>query len=457
VGDDAGARPDHPRRRRMTKIVAGVAVLAALVVAGVLVAGGGGEGENPRSRAVTRPAAEPLANAACSPVTYAGDGRPSGLIVLSTMLQGNFQSHGIQAAQAVKLVLAQHGWRAGSHAIGLQVCDEVPYGSDESDPRKCARTARAAAENPAVLGVIGPWSSSCASLLTILNGADGPVALVSPSATYLGLTRTGPGVVPGDPERYAPSRERNFTRVVPADDVQAAAAIAYAQRVGARRLFVLDDGGLFGIGLAGGIRESARRGGLMIVGSARWDPAARHYVRQAERVRRAGADVAYLAGYASGNSPRLIADLRHELGDDLLIIGPDGFAAPEVLVRAVGAAADDFVFTIATVPAQALPPGGRRFADEFEGRFGAAPCCFAVQSAQAMEVLLRAIAASDGTRADVTRAVLDTSVKGGALGDFRFDAAGDTTRNVMGVFEVRGGRGRFVEAIEPPPDLLPRD
>jgi branched-chain amino acid transport system substrate-binding protein len=438
----------------VTKIVAAVAALAVLVVAGVLVVGGDND---ERGQGVSRSVAEPVRNAACSPVTYAGDGRPSGLIVLSTLLQGQYKPHGIQAAQAVKLVLAQRGWRAGSRAIGVQVCDEVPYGSDESDPRKCARTARAAAGNPSVLGVIGPWSSSCASLITILNRADGPVAVVSPSATYLGLTRAGPGVAPGEPDRYAASGQRSFARVVPADDVQGATAIAYAQRVGVRRLFVLDDGGIFGKGLAGTIRDSARRAGLAIVGGARWSPTARSYSSQSEQVRSVGADAAYLAGYASGNSPRLIADLRRALGEDALIFGPDGFAAPEVLVREIGAAADHFVFTIATLPTRALPPGGRRFAKEFESRFGAAPCCFAVQSAQAMEVLLDAIAASDGTRAGVTRAMFDIRVTGGELGDFRFDSAGDTTRNSMGIFEIRGGRRRFVATIEPPRELLPRD
>jgi branched-chain amino acid transport system substrate-binding protein len=440
----------------MTRIAAGVAVLAVVVVVAVVLVAGG-DGDDRTSRAVTRPAAERIKDAACSPVTYAGDGRPTALIVLSTLLQGDFKPHGIQAAQAVKLVLAHRGWHAGSHAVGVQVCDEVPYGSDESDPRKCARTARAVAENPAVLGVIGPWSSSCAPLVSLLNRAPGPVAVVSPSATYLGLTRSGPGVAPGDPARYAPSGQRSFVRVVPADDVQAAAAVAYAQRAGVQRLFVLDDGGIYGKGLAGGVRQSARRAGLTVVGGARWTPTARDFAAQAEQVRRTGADAAYLAGYASGNSPKLIDDLRRELGPDALILGPDGFAAPDVLVREIGAAADGFVFTIATLPTHALPPGGRRFAADFERHFGSAPCCFAVHTAQATEVLLDAIARSAGTRGRVTRAVLGASVKGGELGDFGFDSAGDTTRNPMGVYEIRSGRERFLMTIEPTPELLPRD
>ncbi|WP_028060316.1 hypothetical protein [Candidatus Solirubrobacter pratensis] len=63
------------------------------------------------------------------------------------------------------------------------MCDEVPYGPDDADPGRCAAIGRALADNRAVLGVIGPWSSSCAPLLTVLNRAPGPPPLISPSAT----------------------------------------------------------------------------------------------------------------------------------------------------------------------------------------------------------------------------------------------------------------------------------
>jgi ABC-type branched-subunit amino acid transport system substrate-binding protein len=73
-----------------------------------------------------------------------------------------------------------------------------------------------------------------------------------------------------------------------------------------------------------------------------------------------------------------------------------------------------------------------------------------------MEILLDAIAASDGTRAAVTRNVLRASVKNGPLGTFHFDAAGDTTANRMGIYRITRGRGRFQTAVDPPPALLAR-
>jgi branched-chain amino acid transport system substrate-binding protein len=403
-----------------------------------------------------RSPARALSAAACSQVSYEGEGKPSALIVLTTTLQGAFADHGTQSVQAVRFVLARRDWRAGDHAVGLQVCNEVPLGSDDSDEERCQGIAGAIAANDAVLGVIGPWSSSCAALLTVLNAAPKPPPVISASATYLGLTRGGPGVADGDPARFQPSGRRTFVRVIPADDVQAAAAVAHLRRLGTRRLFVLDDALDYGRGIAGSAANAAERAGIEVAGSATWDPAARDYAQLARRVRASRADAVYFGGYVENNGPRLVADLRAVLGEEIRFAGPDGFSDTEYLTHRAKQAAEGFIYTIPTVPAARLPRNGRRFAAAFKRRFGDLPCCFAVQNAQAAEVLLDALAASDGTRSSVTRHVLGAEVEDGLLGDFRFDAAGDTTSNVIAIYRVEGGRDRFRTTVSPPAALLGR-
>ena len=49
----------------------------------------------------------------------------------------------------------------------------------------------------------------------------------------------------------------------------------------------------------------------------------------------------------------------------------------------------------------------------------------ALYAAQATEVLLDAIARSDGSRASVTRALLATKIEDSLIGDVSFDADGD--------------------------------
>ncbi|MCX5744510.1 MAG: hypothetical protein NT062_18620, partial [Proteobacteria bacterium] len=52
---------------------------------------------------------------------------------------------------------------------------------------------------------------------------NGPVGMVSPANTYVGLTHAGPGTAPGEPGKYYPTQKRNYIRVVAADDFQGAA------------------------------------------------------------------------------------------------------------------------------------------------------------------------------------------------------------------------------------------
>lgn len=105
---------------------------------------------------------------------------------------------------------------------------------------------------------------------------------------------------------------------------------------------------------------------------------------------------------------------------------------------------------------RALPPAGRRWAAAFRERWGAQPCCYAVHAGQVAELVLDAIARSDGTRAGVLEELRATVVRGGLVGDFRFDRFGDTTQTRIAVYRIRGGRARFEQVLDVPRALLTR-
>jgi branched-chain amino acid transport system substrate-binding protein len=403
------------------------------------------------------PAAQPVKASGCSPIVYGGKGRPDFLIGITITVAGQFASHGVQTVQALKLVLADREWRAGDYTVGLQVCAETD--GDRPSPTKCRRSARAFARNPSVIVVYGPLFSSCASeMIPILNRAPkGPLAQIVAGPTYLGLTRGGPGVGRGQPDRFYPTGTRSLVRLVPPDDASGAAAAVFAGKQGAEEVFALDDGEPYGFGVAEAFALAAKRTGLRVVGREKWNPKARHYRGLAERVRRSGADAVYLGGFVFNNGPQLIKDLRRALGSDPELLGPDAFNNLEALVGGAGAAAEGFVPLIAVLPTGELPEEGREFAARFEERFGARPCCFSVHTAEAARMMLDAIAASDGDRAQVLEHLFDTPVENGYVGDFEIDRYGDTTSSTMGVYRVEDGRLRFQTAITPPAGLLARE
>jgi branched-chain amino acid transport system substrate-binding protein len=427
--------------------------LAVLAAVGTIAACGEDE---PTARELSP--ARAVQTTGCSPIRYGGEGRPELLIGVSTILAGQFADHGIQVSQALRMVLDDRDWRAGDYNVGLQICGETTPAGDAPDPKLCRRTARAFARNRSVVAVIGQHFSSCvAEGLPILNAATGgPVPQVSASATYVGLTRGGPGVGRGEPARFYPSGTRSFVRLVPPDDVSGAAAAMLAKEEGARRVYALDDGEAFGFGVAEAFAEAARRIGLRLVGREKWNPKAHDYRRLADRVHASGATAVYLGGYIFNNGARLIKDLRAALGPNAQLIGPDTFNNLDALREGAGAAAEGFAPLIGVVPNDELPDPGREFAERFKERFGSRPCCFSVHAAEAARMMLDAIAASDGSRRQVLEHLFRTSVDNGYVGNFSIDRNGDTTRTTMGVYRVEGGRLDFQKAITPPPALFER-
>ncbi len=383
---------------------------------------------------------------------------PRHLVVLVGPLQNAVADHGIQNAQAVKLVLAQRDWRAGDARIGLQVCDEASA-EEYSDGPKCERIAKALSANRGVVAVLGPTVSTCASLmLPILNrAAGGPVAQLGIGTTYLGLTRDGPGVEDGDPERYRPSGDRSYLRTMPADDVQGAASVLAAQEAGARRVFAVHDGTRYGRGVATAFTEAAVRAGLEDAGTAPWDAEASGYRALAARIAAAHADAVFLGGGVESNGPRLIRDLRGGLGKDVVILGPDGFAVPAPIVEGAGERAEGFTISLSAAANSALPPRGRAWAAEFTRRYGSRPCCYAVHAGQVTELVLDAIESSDGTRAGVLGALQRTRTADGLLGSFGFDEFGDSSLRGVSLYRIEGGRMRYVRTVEVPDELLGRD
>jgi branched-chain amino acid transport system substrate-binding protein len=427
-------------------------LITALAAAAAVTSAACGDEER---RSNPRPA-RAVESSGCSPVTYEGEGHPDFLIAVSTALQGEYTGHGVQVAQALKMVLAERGWRAGEYRIGLQICDEVAASGDAASPAKCRHNARAFGRNRSVLVVHGPLTSTCAiEMVPILNQArGGPLPMLSAGPTYLGLTRSGPGVGQDEPRKYFPTGQRSFVRLAPADDAQGAAGAIYARDQRARRVFVLDDGEPYGFGVAEAFRLAAERIGLTIAGAGRWDPKANEQRALLERIRRARPDVVYLGGYPFDRSPRFVKDIRVAV-PGAQIIAPDAWNNLAV-VEAAGSAAEGFSPTIAVLPNDKLPPAGQEFAAEFEKRFGARPCCFSVHTAQATHMMLDAIADSDGSRGQVLENLFEARVEDGYVGDFEIDRYGDTTLNTIAVYRIEDGRLRFQTAITPPAELLAR-
>jgi branched-chain amino acid transport system substrate-binding protein len=434
-------------KRPLLAALIGLTAVLALLAAGCGGGGGGKKGGNVQA----------LPASSCSDIYYEGDGDPDYIIASDLPLQGSGRTQTVQMTEAIKFVLKQHDFKAGDYKIGYQSCDDATAQQGKWASEKCSANANAYAQNKAVIGVIGTFNSGCAEIIIpVLNRApDGPVAMVSPANTYVGLTHGGAGTAAGEPDKYYPTGTRNYIRIVAADDFQGAADAVLTQQLGKKNVYILNDKEAYGQGVANNYRNAATQLGIGIAGFTAWNGKASSYSGLATRIKQSGADAVFLGGLICENGGKVIKDLRSVLGTSVTIISPDGFTPISAVVDGAGKAAEGQYVSVAGQPNENLGPTGKKFVQDFGAtQAGGQVDPYSAYAAQSAEVLLTAIEKSDGTRADVATQLLQTKVTDGIIGTFQINENGDTNSNPVTMYVIKGGKQTTYKVITPPADLV---
>ena len=449
------SRPSHEpqrKKRRSLLLIAGSLVLAAgVAIAAVQLS----EGRSAEQKIDT------LGSARCSALHYEGSGSPERLIAVSLPLGPGGRGTTTPIVNAITMQLERRKYTAGGHTVGLQFCEEAGPRDLIFDKRVCTANARMYVGNPSVIGVVGPLTSGCAWFsIPILNRAPGgPVPLVSPSATVVGLTQPFRS---SNPDALYPSGQRNFARILPTDDVHAAASALAARRLGVRRVYALDSGNPDSAWFVDAFARAARRLGISVVGRGSWDlggidcrpPCTGELstAKVAAAAAQAGADGVFLGIEDYPTTVRLLSVLRARLGPDVQLMAPESFGPATALLA--GAAAEGMTLTQPGPLTADLPPSGKRLVASFTERFGAEPTRYAVSAAQAIDLLLDAIARSDGSRASVTRNLFGTRASDRIFRNFWITPTGDSTLNAVAVYRISKGKLTPFETVLVPDALV---
>jgi branched-chain amino acid transport system substrate-binding protein len=441
------------RRGIIVGVIVGSAVLA-LVAAGCggsskssSSTGGGGSGGGGNATA--------LPASSCQGLYYEGSGKPDYIVPSDLPLQGSGRTQTIEMTNAIKFALKQANFKAGKYTVGYQSCDDSTAQAGKWESSKCSANMNAYAQNKSVISVIGTFNSGCAEIeIPIANRApNGPLGMVSPANTYVGLTHSGPGTAAGEPDKYYPNGKRNYIRMVAADDFQGAADAQFMKDQGAKSVFILNDKEAYGLGVATDTKNSATKLGLKVAGFTAWDPKASSYEAVATKIKNSGADWIYLGGLICENGAKLISDLKAGVPGAKLM-APDGFSD----FTANGASGAGMYITVAGIPPEKLTGAGADFIKAFGDQIGKKPNPYSAYAAQSMQVVLDAIEKSDGTRSSVTDNLLKTDVTDGILGTFSINANGDTTRNPVTVYQQVGsgksGTGKTFKVVTPSASLV---
>jgi branched-chain amino acid transport system substrate-binding protein len=396
-----------------------------------------------------------LAIAACggddSGGSSSASAKPQTLTIYSSQpLQGATRPQSEDVIRGEKLALSQAGGKAGRFHIRYVALDDATAAAGQWDPAAVSSNARKAAQDKSTIAYLGEFNSGASAVaLPILNQV--PILQVSPSNTYVGLTRAE-GADKGEPDKYYPSGARTYGRVVPADHIQAAAQVKLMTEQGCRKLYVLNDKETYGVGIARSVASGAKTAGIEVLADDGIDRKAQNYRTLAGVIRARGADCFFFGGNTYGGAIQLWKDV-YAANPTIRLFGPDGVAESSFYAK-VGAPGKNTFITVSTLPPKFYPAAARAFFDRFAKTYGKQPETYAIYGYEAMSVVLDAIRRAGDKGADrkaVIAAFFATKDRASVLGRYSIDEHGDTTLRKYGAYRVRGDELVFDHVVDAVP------
>src|SRR5229473_967688 len=400
------------------------------------------------------PAAKPAASPAASPAVVAPSPSAAAASTLSGTIKivsslprtGSNKGQTDTIINSFKMALDEAG---GTDGVGAKVggativytdLDDATAAKGSWDAAKEAENANQALNDADVMVYVGTFNSGAAKVsIPILCKVN--LGMVSPANTYPGLTKKIEGAVEAnEPDVYYEGCKRNYTRVVPSDEIQGAAAAKWAKDLGATKAYVLDDTQLYGHGIAVVFANTAPKVGLQLVGGPEGiDDKASDYRALAQKVRQSGADVVFFGGITQNNAGKLWTDLRATLDPSVKLMGPDGILE-QAFIDAAGPAAEGTYITFGGVAPSKLTGAGAQWYTNYKKQYNAEPEAYAGYGYESMKVTLDAIGrAGKKDRPAIRDAIFGTKNYNGALGTWSFTDTGDTSLTAMSGRQIKSG------------------
>jgi branched-chain amino acid transport system substrate-binding protein len=373
----------------------------------------------------------------------------SNLTIYSSLpLQGDSRPQSEAVVNGEKLALQEHGGKVGNFNVKYVSLDDSTAATGKWDPGATSSDARKAAQDKSTIVYLGEFNSGASAIsIPILNEAG--IMQISPSNTYVGLTRSE-GADKGEPDKYYPSGKRTFGRVVPADHIQAAAQVAFQKSQGCTKVYILNDKEVYGKGIADAVQKDGTAQGLQILGNDGIDTKAANFRSLATKIKSKGADCMFFGGITDNKAVQVWKDVG-AANPTMKLFGPDGVAESAFTTKVPADLQSRTFITNPTLDPKLYPPAAQDFFKKYKAQFGKTPEPYAIYGYEAMQDALLAIQ-NAGAKGNDRQAVIDQFFKikdrDSVLGKYSIDENGDTTLSDYGGDKVKGGQLVFDKVIK---------
>jgi branched-chain amino acid transport system substrate-binding protein len=342
-------------------------------------------------------------------------------VATQSPLSGGMAAVGVDIKNGADLAISQLGGPLTQMGFTVQL---APY-DDQGTPDAGVANAKNIVADPSILCVVGHYNSGVQIPSSEVYHTAG-LANVSPANTNPKVTDRG---------------YKEVSRICGRDDTQGSVGATFAQSLGAKTAYVLDDKTTYGEGIATYFKQKAESLGMQVLGFEGTDEKA-NFDAILSPILAANPDVLYFGGMFD-QSAVLFKQARQK-GYKGIFLSDDGFDSSDATKIAGQALLDGGGTYYSTVSGPAsVYQGTAKFITDFKAKYSHDPQPFAAQGYDAMGICLKAIetaAKANGnktpTRAAVTDAVRALKDYAGITGTFNFNKNGDLTSAKYFVIQV---------------------
>jgi len=318
------------------------------------------------------------------------------------------------------------------YKINVLVLDDGTATAGQYDPAQAATNARKMVSDNSVVAAIGPqMSGSGKAMSPILS--QGNLAIVTPSSTNPDIT---------DPKfagQYRPGGKAIYFRTVTTDAFQGPNMANYfAETLKVKSLYVLDDGGAYGVGIADAFQRQAEKRGIKVLGRDQLNPKEADYTTVLTKIKSLNPDALYYGGVAQAGVK--VVKQSYDIMPKIIRAGGDGLYGAEILKGAGFPSAEGLYATIAA-PNLLENPEAKPWVERFVKKYGQQPENYSITAYDAALVILDAVKRVAESGKEVNRGnvrdAIQTSKTKTLQGVVSFDDNGDITNREVSVFQIK--------------------
>jgi branched-chain amino acid transport system substrate-binding protein len=333
------------------------------------------------------------------------------------------------ALLAIDEANAQGG--VAGYKIEILLLDDGTATAGQYDPAQAATNARKMVSDKQVVAAIGPqMSGSGKAMSPILSQGD--LATITPSSTNPDIT---------DPKfagQYRPKGRAIYFRTVTTDAFQGPnMANYYADVLKVKSVYVLDDSGAYGVGIADTFQAQAEKRGIKVLGRDQLNPREADYATTLTKIKSLNPDALYYGGVAQAGVK--VVKQASDILPNMIKGGGDGLYGAEILRGAGFPAAEGWYATIAA-PDILENPEAAPVIERFVKKYGQQPENYSITAYDAALIILDAVKRAAASGKEVTREAVRDAMQTAQVktlqGEITFDENGDLRNREISVFRI---------------------